>query len=133
MHVPSCVPFLRYERRPRVHADPHPDWAQLESIAPPAGRRDRTRRRRKRIEESVTLRIDLDASWELNTSRRTVRCFANTSAYPLVPSSCNSRVDPSTSANKNVTVPEGRSPRTPASCARGGRYATGDMSALRGR
>ena len=42
-------------------------------------------------------------------SRRMRRCPASVAAYPSGPSSCSRRVDPSTSVNRNVTVPEGRS------------------------
>src|SRR5437764_14061743 len=37
------------------------------------------------------------------------RCSASAAAYAAAPSSCRSLVEPSTSVNKKVTVPEGRS------------------------
>ena len=51
--------------------------------------------------------------WRSNTARSTRRCSANASAYRSGPSPCNSRVDPSTSINTNVTVPLGSSRTAP--------------------
>ena len=50
---------------------------------------------------------------EPRTPRATMRrCSASASAYASAPSECSSRVEPSTSVKRKVTVPVGRSSRT---------------------
>ena len=53
---------------------------------------------------------------DTHASRTIRRWSSSATAYLSGPSSSSSRVDPSTSVNRNVTVPEGRSARTRGSC-----------------
>ena len=66
---------------------------------------------RERVEEGVTLSVNLDPSVAVERPRRTRRCSASTSAYRS-PSSCSNLVEPSMSVKRKVTVPPGSS-RTP--------------------
>src|SRR6266576_2296120 len=59
----------------------------------------------------------------LKASRRMRRCSPSALANSSAPSWCKSVVEPSTSVNRKVTVPEGRS-RTASSCAREEVHAT---------
>ena len=63
-------------------------------------------------EERVALVSTSTPPWRPNASRSTRRCSTSASAYRSAPSSCSSRDDPSTSENKNVTVPRGNPPTT---------------------
>jgi hypothetical protein len=49
-----------------------------------------------------------------NASRRMRRCSASAAAYPTAPSACSNTVEPSTSVNRKVTVPDERSRPTDA-------------------
>ena len=56
-------------------------------------------------------------SWAAHAVWMTRRCSASASAYASAPSSWRSRVDPSTSVKRKVTVPEGSPGRTRGSSA----------------
>jgi hypothetical protein len=56
--------------------------------------------------------------WRSKASRMTRRCSARCLPYSSAPSSCNSRVEPSMSVKRKVTVPVGRSVRMTRSSAR---------------
>jgi hypothetical protein len=60
-----------------------------------------------------------------HASRMTRGCSASASAYASAPSAWRSRVDPSTSVNRKVTVPEESPGRTRGSSADDGRRASG--------
>ena len=80
------------------------------SASRPCAAADRLARIGERVEEGVTLRVDLDAAVggervaEPPVLGKGVRVASS-------PSSCMSFVEPSTSVNNKVTVPLGRSPR----------------------
>jgi hypothetical protein len=71
------------------------------------------------IHGTIALRVHLDPALPCSAqaSRTTRRCSASASAYPSAPSSCKSRVDPSTSVKRKVTVPVGSSFRIARSSA----------------
>ena len=62
VHIPSDVTLLRYVRRARMDPHPHPNRTRRQPRESLLGRPQRPRRRRKRNEERIALRVDLDAA-----------------------------------------------------------------------
>jgi hypothetical protein len=89
-------------RRQQPHSDP--ERAGLECRGGRGRRSGCCPRIGENVEERITLRVDLVATPAAKTARSTRRCSPSASAYDSAPSSCSSRVEPSTSVNKKVTV-----------------------------
>jgi hypothetical protein len=117
--VGADVPLAGQEGRAGVEA--HPDRDRQRGLR--LGRSgERPRGGRERDEEGVALRVDLTPPWRSKAERRTRRCASSAAAYGSAPSSCSSRVEPSMSVKRNVTVPLGSTRIGQSSCAgaRGG-------------
>ena len=71
-----------------------------------ARRRERARRRREGNEEGVPLRVDLDPPWCGGLAQQPA-VLGECLGVALAPSSWSSRVEPSTSVKRKVTVPVG--------------------------
>ena len=108
VHVEPDVALVGPERLPRVQSHPHPHRPAGKRALRVGGGRHRIGRTRERDEERIALRVDLDPLMPPPASRNARWCSASTSAYPS-PSSCSSRVEPSMSVKRNVTVPVGSS------------------------
>jgi hypothetical protein len=111
VNVDAHIPLLGEQRLAGVQTNTDTEPARAESLLRVPGSRKRVPRPPERDEERITLRVHLNPPCRANASRNTRRCSSSTSAYAS-PSSCSNFVDPSTSVNRKVTVPEGRSRRT---------------------
>ena len=87
--------------------------------AGPARPPDRAGRGREGDEERVALRVDLTAARVRERRAQEPRCSASSVAYSALPSRASSSVEPSTSVNRNVTVPVGSLQRPPREVERG--------------
>ena len=127
VELPAGIALAGQKRLPRVQAHPYPDRSALERLLPPSGRREGLSGVPEGVQEGVALRVDLDAAgesapqkpspwvststppWAEKALRRKRRCSARARTYPSSPSSSISRVEPSMSVNRRVTVPLGSS------------------------
>ena len=114
VHVVSDVALLGDEWRPGVQADAHVDRgrATRDSVSARAAARapGAVGKAKKKASPCVSTSTPPSAA---HASRMIRRCSASASAYASAPSSCRSFVEPSTSVKRKVTVPVGRSSRTP--------------------
>ena len=108
MHVEPDVALVGPERFPRVQAHPHAHRAVRKRALRVGGGRDRVGRARKRDEERVALRVDLDPVVPPPGLPQRTAVLGEHVGVPS-PSSWSSRVDPSMSVKRNVTVPVGSS------------------------
>ena len=134
--IDADVALLGGKWRARVHADPYRNRATGQRFGHLCRRRQRAGRSRERDEEGVSLRVNLHPTVRGACPRTTPRCSSSASAYPWLPNSSSTLVDPSTSVNTNVTVPLGSSthdhrtdaratcdnPAGAARCAQGDRF-----------
>ena len=67
--VVADVPFVGHERRPRVEADAHVDLTGCERVRQRSRSCESAGRGRKREEEGVALRVDLDPAFPAHASR----------------------------------------------------------------
>ena len=95
-----------------------PGSGPRQAVLASRGRRERARRSRKSDEEGVALRIHLDATVRAERVAQDAAMIRERLGISAAPSSCSSRVEPSTSVKRKVTVPEGRSRSTPGLCVR---------------
>ena len=75
---------------------------------------ERSGRGRERDEEGVALRVDLDAAVPVECLAQHAAVLGETPRVVLGAESCRSRVDPSMSVNRKVTVPRGSSRHAPS-------------------
>ena len=97
MDVLADVTLSRQKRLAGVQPHPDPDQAGLERHFPRSPSSDCRPRIGEHIEERIALSVHLDTALGREDFRSTRRCSASASAYASAPSSCSSRVDPSTS------------------------------------
>ena len=102
------VALVRHSGVAGVEAHAHADGRPSSSCAS-RGRLERPGRRRERDEERVALRVDLDAAVPRERLAQNPPVLGERARVPSGPSSCSSRVDPSMSVKRNVTVPVGSS------------------------
>ena len=108
MDVHPHVPLVRRERRPRVDArrepgsvrGPSASWKVPAASSAPVAVGNAAKNASPWVSTSTP-------PWRTNASRRSRRCSPSASAYAASPSSWRSFVEPSTSVNRNVTVPRG--------------------------
>src|SRR6266581_3842595 len=108
MNVGTDVALVGDKRRSRVQAHPHPDRTRREPFANRPSRLHRSRRGREGNEERVPWLSTSLPPKRVQASRIRRRCSASAFEYLSAPSSSSSRVDPSTSLKRKVTVPDGR-------------------------
>ena len=98
------------------------------SRSPVRGRGERARRRREGDEEGVALRVDLDSAVRGERLAQDPAMLGERLARIAPrPVRASSRVEPSTSVNRKVTVPEGRSRRTSAIMRQRNAYVIGQQ------
>ncbi len=112
VHVVSHIALVHHQRNARVETDTQLDRPRREKTGHRLCRNHGTDGRSKGEKESVTLRVNLDSALGRARIANHATCSASASAYASSPSSRRSRVDPSTSVKRKVTVPLGRSDLT---------------------
>ena len=121
--VQADVALLGEHRLTGVHAHPHADGRR----APPAPPRPQPARRRRAANATKNASPCVSTSTppcRPNASRTTRRCSPSASAYRSHRARASSRVDPSMSVKRNVTVPRGRARAPPAQSAGASAYST---------
>ena len=108
MNIDPDIPALREQSLTRVQPNAHTHRAGGQSRLRIRGRRDRIRRTPERDEERVPLRVHLHPMVALEGPAQHLPVLSESIGIPLT-ESANKRVEPSTSVNKNVTVPVGNS------------------------